>query len=54
MPSYDYRCGECRKKFTLKQTFEEHDHKKLRCPKCGAHKVERLINPVFTKTSKKS
>ena len=54
MPYYDYRCGQCRKEFTVKQTFEEHGHKEVKCPKCGSQKVERVIGAVFAKTSKKS
>jgi len=54
VPYYDYRCGQCRSKFTVKQTFEEHGRKKVKCPKCGTQKVDRLIGEVFTKTSKKS
>ena len=55
MPNYDYRCADCRKKFTEKQTFEEHDRRnRVKCPKCGSMKVERVITAVFAKTSKKS
>ena len=55
MPDYDYRCADCRKKFTMKQTFEEHDRRsRVKCPKCGSGKVERVIAAVFAKTSKKS
>ena len=36
-------------------TFEEHDRdKRVKCPKCGSEKVERVIGEVFAKTSKKS
>jgi len=54
MPYYDYRCSQCRRKFTVKQTFEEHGHKRVKCPKCDTQKVERVIGTVFAKTSKKS
>ena len=55
MPDYDYKCTECRKRFTETQTFEEHDRgKRVKCPKCGSEKVERVIGTVFAKTSKKS
>ena len=54
MPYYDYRCSQCRRKFTLKHTFEEHGRKRAKCPKCGTQKVERVIGAVFAKTSKKS
>ena len=55
MPDYEFRCAECRKRFTLTQTFEEHDRaKRVKCPKCGSPKVERVIGEVFAKTAKKS
>jgi len=54
MPSYDFKCMACRKRFTETQTFEEHDRKRVKCPKCGSGKVERVIGAIFAKTSKKS
>ncbi|MBC8875691.1 MAG: zinc ribbon domain-containing protein [Planctomycetes bacterium] len=55
MPDYDFKCAECRKRFTETQTFEEHDRRKrVKCPKCGSQKVERVIGAIFAKTSKKS
>jgi putative FmdB family regulatory protein len=55
MPAYDFKCKECRKKFTENHTFEEHDRGELvKCPKCGSEKVEHVIGAVFAKTSKKS
>ena len=55
MPDYDYQCTECRRKFTEHQTFEEHDRsKRVKCPKCGSTKTERVMTAVFAKTSKKS
>ena len=55
MPDYDYKCTECRKTFTEKLTFQEHDRGRgVKCLKCGSEKVERIISAVFAKTSKKS
>ncbi len=55
MPNYDYRCTECRKKFTVQESFEEHErHTRVKCPKCGNENVKRVIGAVFAKTSKKS
>jgi putative FmdB family regulatory protein len=54
MPDYDYRCTECRKRFTETQTFEQYDRRRVKCPKCGSQKIERVIGAVFAKTSKKS
>jgi putative FmdB family regulatory protein len=55
MPIYEYECRQCKKTFTEKQTFEEHDqHKKVKCPKCRSASVQQVISPTFAKTSKKS
>lgn len=55
MPYYEFECTECGRTFTEKESFQEHDdHKKVKCPKCGSEKVEQLVVPVFTVTSKKS
>jgi len=32
MPSYDYRCPKCKKKFTAILSFREHDARKAKCP----------------------
>jgi putative FmdB family regulatory protein len=55
MPIYEYECRQCKKTFTEKHTFQEHDqHKKVKCPKCGSTRVQQVISPTFAKTSKKS
>jgi putative FmdB family regulatory protein len=56
MPHYDFQCAECNKRFTERQTFEEHDRRKrVKCPKCGSRKTRRQVtHSVFAQTSKKS
>jgi putative FmdB family regulatory protein len=54
MPDYDYTCEACRKSFTVHQSYEEHDSERVKCPKCGSLKVQRVLAAVFAKTSKKS
>ncbi len=41
MPTYDYKCEACGKKFEHFQSMKEDPLKK--CPKCGKNKVKRLI-----------
>jgi putative FmdB family regulatory protein len=53
MPTYDYRCNKCRKKFSLTISLAEHD-KGVKCPKCGSRKVEQQISGFFAKTGRKS
>lgn len=54
MPSYDYQCEKCNKKFTLVLSMKEHDAKKGKCPKCGGKKLKQLLTPFIAKTSRKS
>jgi putative FmdB family regulatory protein len=53
MPSYDYRCSECKKKFSVMLSIKEHDAGKVKCQKCGGKKVEQQISHFMTKTSRK-
>ncbi len=55
MPTYEFQCEKCKKTFTERQTFQEHDErKKVKCPKCGGTAVRPVIAAAFAKTSKKS
>jgi len=54
MPSYEYKCTKCNKKFTAILSIGEHDAGKVKCPKCGGKKLEQLITTFQVKTSSKS
>jgi putative FmdB family regulatory protein len=54
MPTYDYRCPKCKKKFSLILSIKDHDAGKAKCPKCQGKKVEQLITLFQAKTSRKS
>jgi len=54
MPTYQYRCGECRTKFERFETISEHERSKAKCPKCGSKKVSQVPANFFVVTSKKS
>lgn len=54
MPTYDFRCGSCKKKFSLTMTIAERGRKRIKCPKCGAGKAETVFSGFFAKTSRKS
>lgn len=43
MPLYDYRCSECRKRFTLLVGMTA-DSKPPACPACGSLEVRKLIS----------
>jgi putative FmdB family regulatory protein len=54
MPSYEYKCKECKKTFALILTVADHDRKRIACPKCKSKKVEQQFGSFFAVTSKKS
>jgi putative FmdB family regulatory protein len=47
MPSYDYRCKQCGRSFTLfYKTYKEYDEAVRACPHCGSTDLTRLISRV--------
>ena len=54
MPVYDFKCGDCNKKFTLTLSITDRTRVKIKCPKCDSRKVEQLYSAVYAVTSKKS
>jgi putative FmdB family regulatory protein len=54
MPTYEYACRNCGKKFSVVMMISEYGTKRVRCPKCNGLKVDRRISSFHAKTSKKS
>jgi putative FmdB family regulatory protein len=54
MPTYDYRCENCKKSFTVALTMKQHDARKPACPKCGSRRVKQKVTGFFVVTRKKS
>lgn len=54
MPTYDFRCRGCRKKFTLTMPIGERERKRIKCPKCNSQRVEAIFSSFFAKTARKS
>lgn len=54
MPTYDFKCEKCSKKFSLFIPVSEYDKKGFRCPKCKSTKVKQQITSFQVTTSKKS
>lgn len=46
MPTYEFRCADCRKRFDIFLTFSEYDGYKGQCPFCGSNNVARYIRKV--------
>jgi putative FmdB family regulatory protein len=45
MPLYEYRCNECRRKFSLLEGVTAKKAKRV-CPKCGSRKLTKLISRI--------
>lgn len=54
MPVYEYFCEACKKEFEIALTLDAHDHKKLKCPKCGSAKLHQVAAAFTAVTSRKS
>jgi putative FmdB family regulatory protein len=57
MPTYEFQCEKCRKRFELTYSITEYERqakKKIKCPKCASIKIVRQISAFEVKTSKKS
>ncbi|MDX1431994.1 MAG: zinc ribbon domain-containing protein [Gammaproteobacteria bacterium] len=54
MPTYEYKCQKCGKKFERIERVSEHDASHMRCPKCKSTQVAQVYGTFFAKTSRKS
>lgn len=54
MPTYDYRCENCAKTFSVTLSMSERDKGNIACPVCKKNKVVQLYSTFYAKTSKKS
>lgn len=46
MPTYEYRCLDCRRRFEVFMKFSEYGVKKITCPHCQSENVQRRIGKV--------
>ncbi|PIW69124.1 MAG: zinc ribbon domain-containing protein [Ignavibacteriales bacterium CG12_big_fil_rev_8_21_14_0_65_30_8] len=55
MPSYEFKCNKCKKKFSLQLSISDYTQKKsFACPKCKSKSVDRIFSGFTAVTSKKS
>jgi putative FmdB family regulatory protein len=54
MPSYEFVCKACNKKFSVIMTLAEYEKGNFSCPKCKSKKVEQKYAAFYAVTSKKS
>ena len=46
MPTYEYRCLNCKRRFSVFMTYSEYGAKPVTCPHCKSDAVERKIGRV--------
>lgn len=46
MPNYEYRCLNCKRRFTLFFTYAEYGQKPVVCPHCQSDHVQRKIGRI--------
>jgi putative FmdB family regulatory protein len=54
MPTYVYRCAQCKDTFERIETISEHGATKPSCPKCGSVEVAGVPTAFVAVTGKKS
>jgi len=54
MPVYEYECRGCRQRFTESMSIDDHEKRKLRCPRCKSQDTDALIEAPYVATTKKS
>ena len=46
MPTYQYQCQNCKKRFEIFLTYEEYSQREVNCPHCGSADVMRRIGRI--------
>jgi putative FmdB family regulatory protein len=54
MPTYEYRCEKCGKRFSVVQRISAHTGRAPACPKCKSRSTRQELTAFFAKTGKKS
>ena len=53
MPVYEYECRGCGQRFTEMMSIDDHEKRKLQCPRCKSQSTEALVES-YVATTKKS
>jgi putative FmdB family regulatory protein len=54
MPSYEFQCGKCNRKYSMSLSVKQREEGKYKCPKCGSRKSQPVFGNFYAKTAKKS
>jgi len=54
MPTYEYSCEQCGKKFSVSERISAHTGRAPACPKCRSRRTRQRMPAFYAKTVKKS
>jgi putative FmdB family regulatory protein len=54
MPTYQYRCLDCKKRFEVFMTYDEYGKKTIHCLHCGSDHIQRRIGRIRMARSEES
>jgi len=54
MPTYQYRCLDCRKRFEIFMSYSEYGQRTITCTHCGSARIERRIGRIRIAKSEES
>jgi putative FmdB family regulatory protein len=54
MPSYEYRCLNCRRRFEIFLSYKEYGARPVTCPHCKSDRVQRRIGRIRVAKSEES
>ena len=54
MPSYDYRCLDCKRRFEVFMSYAEYGEKHVHCAYCNSEEVQRKIGRIRVAHSEES
>ena len=54
MPNYDYRCLDCKRRFSVFMTYREYGQKRVQCPHCHSERAQRRIGRIRFARSEES
>ncbi|MEQ8230678.1 MAG: FmdB family zinc ribbon protein [Gammaproteobacteria bacterium] len=54
MPSYQFVCRSCEKRFDIFESVAEHDRHEETCPGCGSRDLRQDLEGIQVRTARKS
>lgn len=54
MPTYEYRCQDCRRRVSIYQRYDDYGRVPVACPECGGARLQRRIGRVRVARSEES